>query len=106
MLEISDYPNLARVIRVHTLPNEKPATGFSWGDYEDVGEHDADGEDDGWGVVTNKRSSMLYISHKVRYAMHTSLTSISFLYFINRTQLAFNLFLSTPRSHQRSAKGA
>jgi hypothetical protein len=78
MLEISDYPNLARVIRVQPLPDEKPATGFSWGDYEDVGEHDADGEDDGWGVVTNKRSSMLYISHKVRYAMHPSLTYISF----------------------------
>ena len=58
MLEISDYPNLARVIRVQPLPNEKPATGFSWADYEDVGEHDADGEDDGWDVVTNKRSSM------------------------------------------------
>jgi len=48
-------------MRVQPLPNEKPATGFSWGDYEDVrvvtdgGENDADGEDDGWGVVTSKR---------------------------------------------------
>jgi len=52
---------LARVIRVQPLPDEKPASGFSWGDYEDVrvntdgGENDADGEDDGWGVVKTKR---------------------------------------------------
>lgn len=77
MLETSDYPNLARVIRVQPLPNEKPATGFSWGDYEDVGEHDADGEDDGWGVVTNKRSSMLYISH-TRLTRHAPITDIHF----------------------------
>lgn len=104
MLEVSDYPNLARVIRVQPLPNEKPATGFSWGDYEDVGEHDADGEDDGWGVVTNKRSSMLYISH-TSPIRHVPITDIH-LNFINRTQLAFDLFLPTPRSQQRSAKSA
>lgn len=64
MLESSDFPpTLSRVMRVQPLPNEKPATGFSWGDYEDVrvvtdgGENDADGEDDGWGVVTSKRPS-------------------------------------------------
>ncbi|KDR66137.1 hypothetical protein GALMADRAFT_273747 [Galerina marginata CBS 339.88] len=62
MLETSDFPTLSRVMRVQPLPNERPATGFSWGDYEDVrvvtdgGENDADGEDDGWGVVTSKRS--------------------------------------------------
>jgi len=61
MLETPDYPTLARVIRVQPLPDEKPASGFSWGDYEDVrvttdgGENDADGEDDGWGVVKTKR---------------------------------------------------
>jgi len=104
MLENSDYPNLARVIRVQPLPNEKPATGFSWGDYEDVGEHDADGEDDGWGVVTNKRSSMLYISH-TSPILHAPVTDVHFN-FINRTQLAFDLFLPTPCSQQCSAKGA
>ncbi|KAH9479947.1 hypothetical protein JR316_0008544 [Psilocybe cubensis] len=62
MLETSDFPTLSRVMRVQPLPNEKPATGFSWGDYEDVrvgtdgGENDADGEEEGWGVVTSKRS--------------------------------------------------
>ncbi|KAF9529524.1 hypothetical protein CPB83DRAFT_852273 [Crepidotus variabilis] len=61
MLETPDYPSLSRVMRIAPLPSEKPATGFSWGDYEDVrvttdgGENDADGEDDGWGVVTSKR---------------------------------------------------
>lgn len=64
MLETPDYPTLARVMRVQPLPNEKPASGFSWGDYEDVrvadgGGNDADGEDDGWGVVKSKRSSKL-----------------------------------------------
>jgi len=60
MLETSDFPTLSRVMRVKPLPDEQPATGFSWGDYEDVrvtdgGENDADGEDDGWDVVTSKR---------------------------------------------------
>lgn len=63
MLETPDYPTLARVMRVQPLPNEKPASGFSWGDYEDVrvadgGGNDADGEDDGWGVVKSKRSKI------------------------------------------------
>ncbi|KAJ3801677.1 hypothetical protein GGU11DRAFT_768476 [Lentinula aff. detonsa] len=61
MLATSDYPSYSRVMRVQ--PGDKPAAGFSWGDYEDVaggdnptGEPDADsaeadGEDDGWGVV-------------------------------------------------------
>jgi hypothetical protein len=62
MLAISDYPSYSRVMRVQ--PGDKPAAGFSWGDYEDVvggdnpggeihgtGGADADGEDDGWGVV-------------------------------------------------------
>jgi len=62
MLATSDYPSYSRVMRVQ--PGDKPATGFSWGDYEDViggdnaggeldgdGGADADGEDDGWGVV-------------------------------------------------------
>ena len=63
MLETPDYPSPSRVIRVTPLPSEKPVAGFSWADYEDVrvatdgGENDADGEDDGWGVVTSKRPS-------------------------------------------------
>ncbi|KAF8624206.1 hypothetical protein AX17_007194 [Amanita inopinata Kibby_2008] len=61
MLETSDYPAVSRVMRVHPLPGEKPASGFSWADYEDVhveegAGHDADGEDDGWGVVKSRRS--------------------------------------------------
>ncbi|PFH53253.1 hypothetical protein AMATHDRAFT_1326 [Amanita thiersii Skay4041] len=61
MLETPDHPTLSRVIRVRPLPGEKPASGFSWGDYEDVhpderAGHDADGEDEGWGVVKSKRS--------------------------------------------------
>ena len=62
MLETSDYPSISRVMRVTSL-SEEPAPGFSLGDYEDVrlttdgGENDADGEDDGWDVVTTKRPS-------------------------------------------------
>jgi hypothetical protein len=60
MLETPEYPSPSRI---KPLPNEKPVAGFSWADYEDVrvatdgGENDADGEDDGWGVVTSKRPS-------------------------------------------------
>jgi hypothetical protein len=67
MLETPDYPELARVMRVQPRADEKPAQGFSWGDYEDVkveeggsADNDADGEDDGWGVVQSRgRSSKL-----------------------------------------------
>ncbi|KAF8586378.1 hypothetical protein K439DRAFT_963309 [Ramaria rubella] len=58
MLETSHYPDLSRVMRVAPPTDEKPATGFSWGDYEDVEDGrggDADGEDDGgWGVVKSR----------------------------------------------------
>ncbi|OCH96389.1 hypothetical protein OBBRIDRAFT_787464 [Obba rivulosa] len=63
MLETSDYPTLSRVIRIPPRPGEKPATGFTWGDYEDVDDSritadDADGEDDGgWGVVKSRSRS-------------------------------------------------
>jgi len=66
MLETSDYPSLARVMRVQPRPDEKPVSGFSWADYEDVhvddgagAGNDADGEDDGWGVVKSKGRSRL-----------------------------------------------
>jgi hypothetical protein len=52
MLPDHNQTKLSRVMRVQPLPDEKPAPGFSWRDYEDV---DADGEDDGWGVVKSKR---------------------------------------------------
>lgn len=76
MLETPDYPALSRVMRVQPRPDEKPAPGFAWGDYEDVNadpnastsapaaaevrggaDNDADGEDDdndGWGVVKGR----------------------------------------------------
>ncbi|KAI0664380.1 hypothetical protein C8Q70DRAFT_1049870 [Cubamyces menziesii] len=56
LLEKPDYPQVARVMRIQPRPDERPAAGFSWGDYEDVDDSrvtadDADGEDDGgWGV--------------------------------------------------------
>ncbi|KIL56890.1 hypothetical protein M378DRAFT_16664 [Amanita muscaria Koide BX008] len=61
MLETPDHPSLARVMRVRPMSGEKPASGFSWADYEDVhvdegAGHDADGEDDGWGVVRSRKS--------------------------------------------------
>ncbi|EAU89915.1 hypothetical protein CC1G_08397 [Coprinopsis cinerea okayama7 len=61
LLDTPDVPTLSRVMRITPGPDEKPASGFSWGDYEDVrvtdgGENDADGEDDGWGVVKSKKS--------------------------------------------------
>ncbi|KAI0358338.1 hypothetical protein OH77DRAFT_1397778 [Trametes cingulata] len=63
LLEEPDYPQIARVMRVQPRPDERPAAGFSWGDYEDVDDSrvtadDADAEEDGgWGVVRSRRSS-------------------------------------------------
>ncbi|KAG6895314.1 hypothetical protein C0992_001984 [Termitomyces sp. T32_za158] len=57
MLESPDHPTVARVMRVpHNA--EQPASGFSWGDYEDAHDADVDGEDDngGWDVVKGRRS--------------------------------------------------
>ncbi|OSD05257.1 hypothetical protein PYCCODRAFT_1432425 [Trametes coccinea BRFM310] len=62
LLEEPDHPQLARVMRIQPRPDERPAAGFSWADYEDVDDSratadDADGEDDGgWGVVRSRRS--------------------------------------------------
>ncbi|KAI0741281.1 hypothetical protein C8Q80DRAFT_1193465 [Daedaleopsis nitida] len=50
LLEEPDYPQLSRVMRIKPRPDEQPALGFSWADYEDVDSrgpaNDADGEDD------------------------------------------------------------
>ena len=60
MLEEPDYPQLSRVMRIKPRPDEQPAAGFSWADYEDVDDsrgtaNDADGEDDGgWGFVKSR----------------------------------------------------
>jgi hypothetical protein len=63
MLERSDFPGLARVMRVQPRPDEAPAPGFSWKDYEDVDDssgalNDADEEGNGeWGIVKGKGSA-------------------------------------------------
>ncbi|KAF7982495.1 hypothetical protein HWV62_28082 [Athelia sp. TMB] len=77
MIETPNYPAISRVMRVQPRADEKPASGFSWGDYEDVavastsnapvassaptaavdesaeGEGETD-ENDGWGVVKGR----------------------------------------------------
>ncbi|KAI0083463.1 hypothetical protein BDY19DRAFT_1043990 [Irpex rosettiformis] len=60
MLQTPDVPTLSRVMRVQPRPDEQPAAGFSWGDYEDVDESratadDADGEDEGGWVTKSSR---------------------------------------------------
>ncbi|KAH7929057.1 hypothetical protein BV22DRAFT_1029876 [Leucogyrophana mollusca] len=67
VLERSDYPGLARVMRVQPRADETPAAGFSWKDYEDVDEggalNDADEDEGEWGVVKGKsRSKPAHIS--------------------------------------------
>ncbi|GBE86279.1 hypothetical protein SCP_0901580 [Sparassis crispa] len=63
MLETPDHPTMATVVRIQPGPDEKPAAGFSWADYEDVDDSrgtadDADGEDDGgWGIVKGRGRS-------------------------------------------------
>ncbi|KAF9219992.1 hypothetical protein BS17DRAFT_788400 [Gyrodon lividus] len=60
MLELPDFPTLARVMRVQPRADEMPAPGFTWEDYGDIAEcsghvNDADEEDEGeWGVVKGK----------------------------------------------------
>lgn len=87
MLESPKYPSISRVMRVRPRPDEKPASGFSWADYEDVhvgdgsagvaaadiragtgndadGEEEGDDDNDGWGVVkSRRRQSELHSSH-------------------------------------------
>lgn len=60
MLQAPGAPTLSRVMRVQPRPDERPAAGFSWGDYEDVDESrvtadDADGEDEGGWVTKSSR---------------------------------------------------
>ncbi|KAF8832524.1 hypothetical protein F5879DRAFT_943572 [Lentinula edodes] len=85
MLARSDYPSYSRVMRVQ--PGDKPAAGFSWGDYEDVvggdgpsGEPDADGaeadrEDDGWGVVKRGGRPKNKVSTSFEQTVPTSRTA-------------------------------
>jgi hypothetical protein len=59
-------PGLARVIRVKG--KDQPAPGFDRGDYEDDADfkgEDADGEDDGWGVVKSRGRASKYLSYHV-----------------------------------------
>jgi hypothetical protein len=104
MLETPDYPTLARVIRVQPLPDEKPASGFSWGDYEDVrlttdgGENDADGEDDGWGVVKTRRQSLFYNGHFHLLSVMTNKTPFFSFTGVDRTSAS--TFTSSSR-HQK-----
>ncbi|GJE90302.1 hypothetical protein PsYK624_064310 [Phanerochaete sordida] len=60
MLETPDVPAPARVLRVQPRPDEQPAAGFSWADYEDVDNSgltadDADGEDESGWIVQSSR---------------------------------------------------
>lgn len=67
MLADHNQPMLSRVMRVQPLPDEKPAPGFSWRDYEDV---DADGEDDGWGVVKSSKRSRGCLCFQFYFFIH------------------------------------
>lgn len=93
MLETPDYPALSRVMRVRPRPDEKPASGFSWGDYEDVrvdgrtasgsavaagidNDVDADEEEqddnDGWGVVKSKSRTSAFVSYSLQLLLRVS----------------------------------
>lgn len=59
MLRTPQYPTVSREMRI---VGEKPASGFEWGDYEDVqGTSSAGGDEDegGWGVVKTKKPKAL-----------------------------------------------
>lgn len=111
MLETPDHPTLARVIRVQPLPDEKPASGFSWGDYEDIrvstdgGENDADGEDDGWGIVRTKRQSEFYnvhFLHLLVVMINNASAILSSLIGVDRASVS----TFTPSSHHQTQKAS
>ncbi|KAI0333939.1 hypothetical protein GY45DRAFT_1319197 [Cubamyces sp. BRFM 1775] len=99
LLEKPDYPQVARVMRIQPRPDERPAAGFSWADYEDVDDSrvtadDADGSDDGgWGVVRSRRSSAL---SRIPRTPHAS---------ASLTAAIFYLSLSQDRSSPRRGQG-
>lgn len=75
MLETPDVPTIGRVMRVAPRPDERPAAGFSWGDYEDVDESrltadDADGEDDegGWVVKSSRPKTSKSLRRVLMYS--------------------------------------
>ena len=62
MLEEGSQPKISRVIRTTSSSTAQPATGFSWGDYEDGEEvrRDTGAESDGdsgggWSSVKTKK---------------------------------------------------
>lgn len=58
---LEDKPSLARVIRVTS--DDKPASGFSWGNYEDPEQSKTeDDEDDGWSSVPVKSRQCMFSS--------------------------------------------
>lgn len=82
MLEQSDFPTLARVLRVQPPTDETPVPGFSWEDYGDVVEesvlaHDADEEDEGeWGVVKSRHRTRNSHSSSLFLALSLTLSKI------------------------------
>ena len=109
MLETPNYPAIYRVMRVQPRPDEKPASGFSWGDYEDVridgaasgsgtgigNDVDADREgdeddNDGWGVVKSRGRASTFL-------FRSSLRSYSYTF----SGLTILLLLPPPKNTTR-----
>jgi hypothetical protein len=93
MLETPDYPTISRVMRVAPTPGEKPAEGFSWGDYEDVrNDGDVDREDDGggWSSVKSKR---MYPCLCIRGALTSSDRNRLLKYIGTRTQACHSIHI-------------
>ncbi|KAL5531674.1 hypothetical protein ACEPAG_4551 [Sanghuangporus baumii] len=71
-------PTLARVMRIKPAAGEKPAKGFSWGDYEEYAHADdgtsADGDaDDAWEQVKSKKRT-----NRPASALTSSVDSLSY----------------------------
>ncbi|KIM79227.1 hypothetical protein PILCRDRAFT_823823 [Piloderma croceum F 1598] len=91
MQKTPNYPAISRVMRVQPRPDEKPASGFSRGDYEDISvdhertssggaagdnenddDRDGDGEgdnNDGWGIVKS-RGRTIWLSLKTNIIIY------------------------------------
>jgi hypothetical protein len=103
--------------RVHRpLPDEKPAVGFSWADYEDVqldeslgggNDADADGEDDGWGVVKSRgRSSAFFTAPLYFGSLPLLLSSVirEFVDFSDRSSPHVVLTTSNPAAPDEGSR--
>ena len=111
-------------MRIQPRPDEKPALGFSWGDYEDVNvseeahgtsrggaENDADGEgdddNDGWGVVKSRKPSTSEYTFIILHSRSRFLQNQHDTYLLKlKPVLNHNLLQNNPNANAKTRPNA